>query len=182
MLNNIKPSVKELLIVYGIGLITTLLSVIFFVIRGYPLVNTATETLSIVAPPLYMNSIFLPYGMLISELLWKWYENKEHRISILFFAESIVVGILSLIRYIINIPLSGHAIIIFFYIFHQLIINKAKFPIRLLIGLVVFIITVIYKIFFWNDTITFLLGGVVGIALWVPGFLYQRQKLKKKVE
>ncbi|MFW9999494.1 MAG: hypothetical protein ACFE9Q_04940 [Candidatus Hodarchaeota archaeon] len=169
---------KELTIIYGIGFLTLILSAIFFAIRGYPLVNTATETLNISTPPLYMISIFLPYGILIGEVIWLWIKRKEGISYFLLLIETAIVGIFSFIRYIINIPFSGHAIIIFFYLLHQIINRKYKSSIRILIGVLVLIIIIIYKIFLWNDPITFLLGTILGIILWVPGFLYRRRKNK----
>ncbi|MFW9773279.1 MAG: hypothetical protein ACFFEO_14075 [Candidatus Thorarchaeota archaeon] len=178
MQNDLKSSLMESLFVYGLGIIIFFLSVLFFVLIGYPLVNTATETLNIVTPPLYMNSVFLPYGMLIGELLWNLNERKERKMYSIFLFESIIVGILSFIRYFLGIPFSGHAIMLFFNLLHQSITNKAKFPLRLLIGIAVLIITAVYKIFIWNDPITFILGALVGIIIWVSGFFYQLKKKK----
>ena len=181
MLANLKPSFKEALIVYGIGLILILISGIFFSIRGYPLVNTATETLNIVTPPLYMISIFLPYGILIGELIWMWMEKKELDICIVMFIECLLVAIFSFTRYIIMIPFSGHAIILIFYLAHQMINNRYQHPIRILIGILVFFITIIYKFFIWNDPTTFLLVGILGFVIWFPGFLYRVKKGKKAI-
>ena len=179
VLKKLKPSVRELLIIYSTGLITTILSALFFTIRGYPLVATATETLNVYTHPLYMISIFLPYGILIGEIIWLWNEQNEKFNYILLLIECIIIGIFSFIRYIVSIPLSGHAIILFFYLFHQAFNNRFNHPLRLLIGIAVLIITIIYKIYLWNDPITFLLGALLGIALWIPGFLY-RLKIGRK--
>ena len=176
--NILKPPLKETLIVYAIGLIITILSAIFFSIRGYPLVNTATETLNIVTPPLYMIPIFLTYGILIGEVIWIWNEKKERAICILLLFECISVAILAFMRYIINIPFSGHTIILFFYLLHQVVNNRVQYPLRFIIGIVVLIITIIYKIFLWNDAFTFLLGAILGSTLWIPGFLYRLKKGK----
>lgn len=173
MLTNLKPSIREPIIIYGTGLIVTILSIIFFSIRGYPLVITATETLSIYTPPLYMISIFFPLGILIGEITWLWNEKKERNLYILLILECSIVALFSFIRYIISIPLSGHAIIILFYILHQAINSRFKHPLRFLIGIVVLIITIVYKIFLWNDPITFLFGTILGIILWLPGCLYR---------
>ncbi len=180
MLTKLKPSVKETLIIYGSGLIITILSVIFFFIRGYPLVTTATETLNIHTPPLYMIPIFLPYGILIGEVIWLWNEQKERHTYILLFIECIIVGIFSFIRYIISIPFSGHVIILLFYLFHQAVNNRFNHPIRFLIGIVVLVITIIFKIYLWNDSITFLLGVLLGITLWLPGFIYRLRIFRKE--
>ncbi|MFX1599220.1 MAG: hypothetical protein ACFFB6_01335 [Promethearchaeota archaeon] len=179
MLARLKPSVREILIIYSSGLITIILSIIFFSIKGYPLVVTANETLDIFTPPLYMISVFLPFGILIGEVIWLWNERKERFRYLLLFFECIIVGIFSFIRFVISIPFSGHAIILLFYLLHQAINNKFNHPIRFLIGMIVLVITVIYKIYLWNDPITFLLGLSLGIVLWLPGFLYRYKKFKR---
>lgn len=178
ILSKLKPSAKEPLIVYGTGFIMTILSGIFFGIIGYPLVNTATETLDILTPPLYMIPVFLPYGILIGELIWIWNEKKERNICILFLLECIIISVFSFTRYITSIPFSGHVIILSFYLANQGISNKFQYPLRFLIGIIVLVITGVYKLLLWNDPITFFLGAIVGIALWVPGFLYRLKSNK----
>ena len=183
MITKLKPSIKEPLIVFGTGLIITFLSWIYFCIIGFPLVTTATETLNIISPPLYMIPIFLPYGILIGEVIWLWNEKKERIIYLLLLIECIIVATFSFARYIISIPFSGHAIILFFYLSHQAISNRFHHPLRFLIGMIVLIITLIYKIFLWDDPITFLLGALLGIILWLPEILYHRKKfVKHKLE
>ena len=180
MITTLKSSIKEQLIIYGTGIILTILSAIFFSIRGYPSVVTATETLNIITPPLYMIPIFFPFGILIGEVIWMWNEKREEKIYILLFLECIIVALISFTRYIISIPFSGHAIIILFYLFHHAINNRLQYPLRFLIGIIVVAITGIYKILIWNDPITFLLGALLGIFLWFPGFLYRQKKIENK--
>jgi hypothetical protein len=179
-LTNLKPSVREGVIIYGTGLIITIFSILFFAIRGYPFVITTTETLSILTPPIYMIPVFLPFGILIGEIIWLWNEKKDRICYILLLIECFIVAIFSFIRYVIIIPLSGHAIILFFYILHQVVNIKFKHPIRFLIGIGVFTITIVYKIFIWNDPITFFLGALLGIVIWFPGGMY-RLKVRKKL-
>ena len=175
----LKPSVREPLIVYGTGLIITILSGIFFMIIGYPFVNTATETLDILTPPLYMIPVFFPYGILIGEIIWIWNKKKERNTCILFLLELIIISIFSFTRYITSIPFSGHFIILSFFLAHQGISNKLQYPLRFLIGIIVLVITAVYKLLLWNDPITFFLGAIVGIAIWVPAFLYRIKSNKQ---
>ena len=168
-----KERFKELFFVYGIGIFLTLLASVFFHIRGYPKVVTATETLDIITPPIYMIPIFLPYGILLGELLWIWLNKEGRNLFIIFFVECFAVGALSFFRYLIGVPFSGHTLILAFFLFHQIFTNKHKYSLRILVGFIVLIITIVYKIFLWNDPITFFLGIIIGIALWFPGFLFK---------
>jgi len=177
VLTNLKPSISETVIVYGTGITLTILSLIFFSIRGYPFVSTMTDTLNIVTPPLYMIPIFLPYGFLIGEIIWIWKEKQNRKNYVILLIECGVVGLVSFIRYIIGIPFSGHAILISFYLLHHALNNRFHYRIRFLIGIVVLCITAIYKIFLWEDSITFLLGTLLGIILWLPGYIYRLRRL-----
>lgn len=131
-----------------------------------------------------MIPVFFPFGILLGEAILLWNEKgkeKERVFYILLLCECFIVAIFSFVRYIIIIPLSGHAIILFFFILHQAINNEFKNPLRFLIGILVLIITIVYKFFLWNDSITFFLGGLLGIVLWLPGGIY-RLKIQKKLQ
>ncbi|MFX1388551.1 MAG: hypothetical protein ACFE9Z_00640 [Promethearchaeota archaeon] len=179
-LTSLKSKSRKLIFIYGTSLIISLFSFLFFTIRGYPLVVTATEILTIEAPPLYMIPIFIPYGILLGEIIWLWNEQKERILYILLLIECMVIGLFSFIRYIVSIPLSGHMIILAFYLLHQVVNNKFQYPFRFIVGITVFIITLIYKIFIWNDLITFVLGFVLGVIAWLPGFFYRYKNIEKR--
>ena len=170
---------KEILVVYSTTLLITLLACLFFNFTGYPRVVTATETLDIIAPPIYMIPVFIPYGILIGELIWNWIKNENWKISILFFIECSIVALFSFFRYVLRIPYSGHTLILAFYLLHQFITNENKNPFRIFIGIFVLFITVIYKLMIWNDIITFILGVLLGIAVWIPGFIYRMRFFKE---
>lgn len=137
------------------------------------------ETLELKAPPIYMIPIFLPYGILIGELIWSLIIKVNPKILILSFIEYMIIAILAFFRYLFGFQYSGHTLILAFFIIHQIITNKNKYPFRILIGFLILIITIIYKIIFWNDPITFFLGLILGIAIWLPGYTY-RIKLYEK--
>jgi len=169
---------KQNLIVYGVSILITALAALFFQIVGYPFVITSKETMEIVAPPIYMIPIFLPYGILIGELIFRWIDKEDRRITIQFFFECTIVGGLSFFRYILGVPYSGHTFILAFYLLHQIIYNKNKYRIRILIGIFVLIITIIYKLILWSDPITFFVGIVLGVVIWLPGFFFRRKWLE----
>ena len=176
ILSKLKPSIRELIFVHGVGLIITFLSIIYFSIHGYPLVNTASGTLNITTPPIYMIPIFFPYGMLLGEIIWIWNEKKDYKVLILDLIVINLIGLFSFIRYIIAIPFSGHAIIIFYYLVHQVFNNRYGYKFRIIVGIVVLIITLIFKFFLWNDPLTFILGGILGCTIWFLRFMFCKLK------
>ncbi len=173
---NLKPAIKESLFIYVSGLLLVLVSFCYFSIMGYPLVRTATQTLNVIAPPLYMVPIFFPFGMLVGEIFWIWEQNKEFSKMLLLLVECSLIGFFSFLRFAIYIPLSGHTIILFFFLMHQGINNRLKYPVRVFIGIIVLIITSVYKLFLWNDPFTFLLGALLGVGIWLPGYLIRLRK------
>ncbi|MFX1394749.1 MAG: hypothetical protein ACFFAH_14405 [Promethearchaeota archaeon] len=179
IIRSLNSNIREKIIVYSTGLLITALAGLFFYIVGYPRVVTANETLELIAPPIYMIPIFLPYGILIGELIWSLMIKVDPKILILFFIECTIVAVLSLFRYVLGIQYSGHTLILAFYIIHQIITNKNQYPLRILIGFLVLFITIIYKIIFWNDPITFSFGLILGIAIWLPGYIYRMKYYKK---
>ena len=126
-----------------------------------------------------MIPIFLPFGIIMGESVWMWIEQKDLSIRILLSIECVIVALFSLIRIFTTIPVSGHTLILFFYLPHEVISNRLQFPIRVLSGLIVLSITFYYKIFIWNDPITFFLGLIVGIIIWIPGYVYRSRSLRE---
>ncbi len=163
---------NEWLVIYGSGLILTLLALLYFTIIGYPLVNTTIETLNLRTPPIYMIPVFFTYGILLGEICWLWIK-KERKKSYLLLIQCILVGLIALTRYTLLIPFSGHAIILFFYLIHYLFIVDKKYLLRILIGFIILGITMFYKTFIWSDLFTFLLGGMVGAIISLIGIVYK---------
>jgi hypothetical protein len=164
--------VNEPLIIYGSGVILTLIALIYFQIIGYPLVDTAIETLNLRTPPIYMIPVFFSYGILLGEISWLWIKKEKKR-SYVLLIQCILIGLLAFIRYSIMIPFSGHTIILFFYLIHYLFIVDKKYLLRILIGFIILGITIFYKIFIWSDLFTFLLGGMVGVTISLIGIVYK---------
>jgi hypothetical protein len=180
-LNKIKPSIREPIFVYGVALVITFLSIIYFSIQGYPHVNIASGILNITTPPIYMIAIFFPYGILLGEIIWIWNEKKGYKMLILDFIVAIIIGILSFIQYIFAISFSGHTVIIFYYLTYQIFRKEYRYKFRIRIGIIVLIITIICKLIIWNDPITFILGGIVGLIIWFIAFVIDKIKFGKVV-
>ncbi|MHA1167680.1 MAG: hypothetical protein ACTSRU_07650 [Candidatus Hodarchaeales archaeon] len=167
---------SESLVVYGTGISITLLAAIYFLINGFPTVITATGIMEgVITPPLYMIPVLFLYGILIGELLNSMVANENKTLLTIQSIEICTVGFFSFIRYVTGVPFSGHGIITLFYLLHQSLTRENKRYIRIIAGIAVLIVTVIYKIFAWNDPITLLLGVSLGTVLWAPGYFYRKK-------
>ncbi|TFG25936.1 MAG: hypothetical protein EU533_00385 [Promethearchaeota archaeon] len=166
----------QTIIIYGSASIITILSIIYFQVIGYPIVNTATGLIPTLTPPIYMIPVFFPYGILLGEILWFWIKKEEFTFSFILLFECLIIGLISFIRYSIIIPFSGHAIIISFYLIHYLITIEKKYQVRILIGLVVLGITLLYKLVIWNDPLTLILGGILGALVSLIEIVYKFKK------
>ncbi|MFW9991522.1 MAG: hypothetical protein ACFFD4_05645 [Candidatus Odinarchaeota archaeon] len=163
------PSIAELAVVFGTGLVVTVLAGIVFQLRGYPRVVTASATLDVLAPPIYMIPVFFPYGILLGEVIWIWREKGDQKLATVLFIECVVIGAISFLRYVTGIPFSGHMVILAFFLLHEAVTSKLQHPIRLIIGTVVLLLTTVFKIVIWKDPLTYILGMMLGILLWFPG-------------
>lgn len=173
---------NESFVAYITGFIVTSLAIFYFLVTGFPVVVTATGVIEgVITPPLYMIPVFFPYGILIGELFYSWTGNENKRLLILQFIEIITVGGVSFVRYVTGIPISGHGIILAFFLLHQTFTKKNKLYFRIIIGITVLIITITFKIVFWNDPITLLLGVIVGIVLWLPGYFYRIKMRSRRI-
>ncbi len=166
--------------IYGTSLLSTSLAALFFYLKGYPKVNTAHGSLNTRVPSIYMIPIFIPLGILIGEFFWIFLREKGYKSAFILFLECLSLGILSLLRILIAIPYSGHSLILSFYLCYYLIPNKKRDYIKVIIGFLILIITIYYKFFLWNDPITFFLGVLLGIILWIPGFLCRKRYVKNE--
>lgn len=165
---------------YCISLILTSFGALYFYLKGYPPVNTIYGSLNIIAPPIYMIPIFIPLGILIGDFFWIFLKEKDYKSASILFLECLSLGIFSFLRIITTIPYSGHTLILSFYLCYYLISNKKRDFIVIVLGILILIITLYYKIFQWNDPLTFFLGILFGIVLWIPGFFYRKRNIKEE--
>jgi hypothetical protein len=125
-------------------------------IRG----STKLEELT---PLAYLFPIFLPVGMLAGEAVWRTLAGERLRACILAFALLSLV-VLGGARFAFLIPLSGHAVVLgFFLVWYAR--RTAVGP--LLVGGLLLLQTAYYKLVVWHDPLTLSLGLCAGAALAV---------------
>lgn len=161
-----KLSKWEIPLIYGLALLITIIAWIYFEIQGYPQVVTAKETLTYVTPAIYMIPIFFPLGILLGEVSWNSYQIKDHKYVIINLGGLTVIATVSVLRLISKIPLSGHSLILSYYIMQELITNQSRYIFRVMVGFSILLLTSFYKIFLWQDPVTLFLGLIGGILIW----------------
>lgn len=163
---------SEILTIYGLSLSITIIAWIIFEIQGYPLVVTAKETLTYATPAIYMIPIFIPLGILLGELIWDLYQEKNNKHLITNLGGLSIIAIVSGVRIFFKIPLSGHSLILSYFILHEIVTNKSRYIFRIMIGCIILLLTSFYKIFLWQDFITLLLGFLGGIIIWGTNYYF----------
>ncbi len=164
-------------VIYGLAIFITLIAYVYFEFQGYPQVITATETLTITTPAIYMIPVFFPLGMLLGEIIYNWIEGRIFEEFLVNLGGILLIIIFSGIRLVLKTPFSGHSLILSFFLLHELISNKRNYMIRIIIGLSIFLITMFYKIIIWNDPITLISGLILGSLIWIIN-----ESLRKRIE
>ena len=166
----------ESLVIYGCGLFVPFLATLYFQLTGYPNVVTATGDLGFPTPPIYMIPVFIPFGILLGETYFL--RLKKENSWLFLLLECFFITILALLRIFIQVPISGHAVIISLYLLHQVFTNRNQYPFRVLIGILVLIETMTYKIIFWDDLTTLIFGLFCGSGIWFLGFFLKARENK----
>jgi len=166
MISREKSSKWEILFIYGFGSSITIIAWIYFETQGYPPVVTAKETLTSVTPAIYMIPIFFPLGILLGEISWKWYQIRDHKNAIINLGGLTAIATVSVFRLIFKIPLSGHSLILIYYIMHELITNQSRYIFRVMVGFSILLLTLFYKIILWQDPVTLFFGLLGGVLIW----------------
>jgi len=170
---NIELRRKELYFSTMMGIVFSIIASVYFYFTGYPLVNTATEILNLVTPPIYMLPVFFPFGILVGDVINEWLKKEQGK-AILLFSFVIIIGGYSFFRLISNIPLSGHAIIITYYLLYEIFYRKRVSLTRMLAGVIPYSITIFYKFLIWNDPLTFVYGSLFGAGIGIVHYLFTR--------
>ena len=169
---------NESVVIYGFGILFMILMGFYFLTTGYPNIITETGDLGVPVPSIYMLPIFLPYGILLGELFYM-HDEGERVWSMVI--KIVLITIFAIIRMTHQLPISGHAVIISFFLLHQIFTNRKRYPVRIVIGVVILLETMIYKIILWDDFMTFSLGLMFGSLIWVVGLVLQNQQVKKSM-
>jgi len=170
----------------AVAVFTALLSYLVAIYIGPVEVRVALARSSFVAPPWYLATVGLPFGILLAEALIDFREYKLLSQRLLPFFMLVLLGALGSIRFVIATPTSGHTLITAYFLLHQLHEKREGRTWKLAVGLLVLLQAAWYKLFLWNDPSSFLIGIGLGIFAWGVErtvfliFLFKERQQKKR--
>ena len=161
------------MVTYVTSLTFTGLAIYYFFMLGHFSIEMTTGRLLFTFHFFYMIPVFLVFSILLGELVAGYLCSGREFYSPVLTIELLFVGATAGVR-ITSLgslfPVSGHMVILTFFILTQVLTYRLKYKLRTLLGLSVLLMTTYYKIFIWNDLLTFYLGILLGILLFLPGY------------
>lgn len=158
----------------------TAIGAVWLVHKGPVPVIRITTPLQEFSPFWYMVSPFPILGMLVAEFVGLLAVHGGRRAAVKLGVAIIAMIVVSGIRLSSCIPLSGHAMLLSYFILRRAFLDGSPIALRkaqLWIAGAMAMVLVYVKLAWWTDPITLLVGGVAGSALFAAGemkFVRQR--------
>ncbi|MHA2102655.1 MAG: hypothetical protein ACW981_04470, partial [Candidatus Hodarchaeales archaeon] len=115
---------REWIFSYGTGLSIAIIVWFSLTITGQPLFEENSGLISINFMQLYMLPLFFAYGILVGEILFDLSDKEIEKNDKIYLIELFMITILAFLRITVGIPISGHALIVSFYLLSKIITNK----------------------------------------------------------
>ena len=151
---------------------TTIAGAIWLHISGPIRVIRITTEIKEFAPYWYMISAFPFLGMLIADLLDLYRDSGFSKRTIELACTLTVIVVLSNLRLGIRLPISGHSLVVSYFLFRRLFIdrnNNAISRIEISLGIFVLAILIYIKLSWWTDPITLCFGLILGFCFALIG-------------
>ncbi|MBN2053889.1 hypothetical protein JW905_03130 [bacterium] len=165
----------SLWLVYGsAGLSLLSAAIVFYILPQFPAVR-GSQPLDVLTPLSYQVLIFIPFGILLAEIVLELLSARSaflHYVAVL----AVLCGV-SLLRFAFFIPVSGHCLLLGYYLPRQSLTHRGRHPLRLGLGLVAAVHVLYYKLFIWVDLITPVTGFLLGLLIWIAGESFRRRFL-----
>lgn len=160
------------IIVFGAAVTLLIGTLVFGLLPQYPAVR-GSQPLDVLTPLSYQIGIFVPFGILLTESILALLKRDRGTLVISGFVFGGLCFV-SLLRLLFYIPVSGHCLVLSYFLPHQLVTNEARYPFRFLSGVVVLLQVMHYKVVEWDDLITPLTGFGLGFGIWIVSYVAAR--------
>lgn len=155
----------------GIVGATTLLGGAWLTLQGpIPVIRISTP-LPEAAPFWYMILAFPILGLLLADLLDLYLSEGFTRSTLALGFQIGLIVLLSSARLSVHLPISGHSLLVSYFIFQRLLLRPTPRgrSIELWLAIAVFAAIAYPKLAWWNDPVTLLTGTALGGILAVAG-------------
>ena len=145
----------------------TIAGAIWLHISGPIHVIRITTEIKEFAPYWYMISAFPFLGMLIADLLDLYRDTGFSRRTIELACTLTVIVVLSNLRLGIRLPISGHSLLVSYFLFRRFFVDRNNNPIsriEILLGIFVLAMLAYIKLSWWTDPITLGFGCILGFG------------------
>jgi hypothetical protein len=156
-------------VAWGTGVVLLLAAtVVFSILPPYPAVRGSTP-LDVLTPLHYQVGVFLPFGILLVEAAREWAAAPGVGLLLSYAVQFGVIVCFSLLRLALFIPVSGHCLLLAYYLLREGITLRLRYRMRFAAGAVILLHVLYYKTFVWRDPITPTAGFLVGALAWGAG-------------
>jgi hypothetical protein len=114
-----------------------------------------------------MLSAFPFLGMLIADLFDLYRDTGFSRQTVELTCILIAIVVLSNLRLGIRLPISGHSLVVSYFLFNRFFVGRNRngiSRIEILLGIFVLAVLTYIKLFWWTDPITLGLGCILGFS------------------
>lgn len=118
------------------------------------------------APPWYIASVGLPFGLLLAQALIDFRQHGFCWRGLQTAFALLVIGVLGSIRWAVPLPTSGHGLIASYLLASELSEHRPGRSWRLAVGTLVLLLGAYFKLFLWNDPASLLIGIGLGLLAW----------------
>jgi hypothetical protein len=136
-------------------------------IKGPIHVIRITTEIEAFAPFWYMLSAFPFLGMLLADLLDLYRDTGFSKRTLELACTIIIIVALSNLRLGIRLPISGHSLLVSYFLFRRFFVDRNNNPIsriEILLGIFVLAMLTYIKLFWWTDPITLGFGCILGFG------------------
>ncbi len=164
----------ETLVAFGGAVLVTLLAALVLAARAPQPVVRGTVSLGIPTPLIYQLPVFFPFGLLAGEVLWEGLQSGIRSQLAIRSGWLLVLSLIAVLRLSMGIPISGHAMLITYYVLDEALARSPRHPLRILIGIAIGVEVVVFKVWIWQDSSTLVAGFGAGMGIWLLGQLALR--------
>ena len=129
--------------------------------RGPTPVMRGAEALDIAVPFWYMILAFPFFGVLLAE---SWLERQSAAGRILL-AQTVVIFLISAARLALHIPVSGHVLLLSFFLLWSMMRYEQPYLTEFLLALGALALVLYTKVFVWQDAMTAALGVALALVI-----------------